>query len=177
MAQMLYATKLSETDIGVLKRLIYEINGYDVLIRTFTVADAEFTLDEVKWRELLDSRNHLRQVKEEIIAKLCAREGQPFTGEYQIDLGAGICAGGDKVRKDYIYPETPEFQNDYANMYPEAAIKLAQYPRKDERFSMATKNVTIVVTEDCTLRCSYCFAAGTPIRMADGTEKPIEHAI
>ena len=78
------------------------------------------------------------------------------------------------MRKDYIYPETPEFQNDYANMYPEAAIKLAQYPRKDERFSMATKNVTIVVTEDCTLRCSYCFAAGTPIRMADGTEKPIE---
>ena len=94
MAQMLYAAKLSETDIGVLKRLIYEINGYDVLIRTFTVADAEFTLDEVKWRELLDARNHLRQVKEEIIAKLCAREGQPFAGEYQIDLGAGILCWG-----------------------------------------------------------------------------------
>ena len=94
MAQMPYAMKLTGTDIGVLKRLIYEINGYDVLIRTFTVADAEFTLDEVKWRELLDARNHLRQVKEEIIAKLCDREGQPFTGEYQIDLGAGILCWG-----------------------------------------------------------------------------------
>ena len=59
--------------------------------------------------------------------------------------------------KDYVYPQVREFQNDYGIMYPESAQKMALYPHRDERFSMATKNVTIVVTEDCTLRCSYCY--------------------
>ena len=94
MEQMPYEMKLSESDIGVLKRLIYEVNGYDVLIRSFTVADAEFALDENKWRELLATRNHLRQVKEEIITKLCTQGGKLFTGEYQVDLGTGVLHWG-----------------------------------------------------------------------------------
>lgn len=91
---LLYEAKLSDPDLSVLKRLIYEINGYDVLIRTFSIADAEFDLDEKKWRELLAVRSHLWQMKEEIIAKLCRKENKPFTGEYHVNLEDGTLHWG-----------------------------------------------------------------------------------
>lgn len=94
MEQLTYELKLSQNDLGVLKRLFYEINGYEVLIRSFTVADAELTLEDEKWRELVDTRSRLWQMKEEIISRLCAQEDKPFSGAYKLDLNAGVLQWG-----------------------------------------------------------------------------------
>ncbi|MEG1515175.1 MAG: radical SAM peptide maturase, CXXX-repeat target family [Clostridia bacterium] len=51
-----------------------------------------------------------------------------------------------------------DFGDEYMRMYPESHDKVKQYrERNDGRFGMAVKDVTIVVTEDCNLRCSYCY--------------------
>lgn len=57
----------------------------------------------------------------------------------------------------YIRQIEKEFQDSYIDMYPESIAKTAEYKYKDERLAMAVKNVTIVVTEACQLRCKYCY--------------------
>ena len=57
----------------------------------------------------------------------------------------------------YVRKIDKEFQDAYIDMYPESIAKAAQYEHQGERLAMATKNVTVVVTEGCSLACSYCY--------------------
>lgn len=77
----------------------------------------------------------------------------------------------------YIRQIEKEFQDSYIEMYPEAISKTAQYEHKDERLAMATKNVTIVVTEGCSLACKYCVTGDTLITMGDCTTRPIRDVL
>lgn len=60
--------------------------------------------------------------------------------------------------KNIIKKILPDFSAEYAEMYPEYLEKVKAYRAKNsDRFGMAVKDVTIVVTENCNLRCSYCY--------------------
>ena len=50
-----------------------------------------------------------------------------------------------------------EFQDVYAKMYPECAPPPAYYEDGTAKTRLPTRSVTIVVTEQCNLRCSYCY--------------------
>ena len=77
----------------------------------------------------------------------------------------------------YVRQIDKEFQDSYIEMYPESIAKAAEYDYKDERRAMATKSVTIVVTEGCSLACTYCLAGETLITMADYSERPIKDVV
>lgn len=47
-----------------------------------------------------------------------------------------------------------DFQDVYTKMYPDLIVTIKQEEGKP---SLLTKNITIVVTEQCNLRCSYCY--------------------
>ena len=51
---MRHKKKIDAKDCAVLERLSFEVNGYDVLIRTFAQSGLEWNLDKEKWTELLD---------------------------------------------------------------------------------------------------------------------------
>lgn len=78
--------QLTEIDTRILQRLTFEINGYEVLIRSFLCSDQEFTLDEEKWKDLHARRNKLIHLREEILLRLLDKD---FTGNYEIDFSAG----------------------------------------------------------------------------------------
>lgn len=50
-----------------------------------------------------------------------------------------------------------DFQDSFARMYPEFAPPRNYYADGTEKTRLATRNVTIVVTEQCNLRCTYCY--------------------
>jgi uncharacterized protein len=70
-----------------------------------------------------------------------------------------------------------DFGDTFGKLYPESAPPIVYNADGTVKTRMATKNVTIVVTEECCLRCSYCLGAGTKIRMEDGTTKNIEDIV
>ena len=49
------------------------------------------------------------------------------------------------------------FQDQYPKMYPEEAEEVLHLSPED---SIITKNITFVVTENCNLRCTYCYECG-----------------
>lgn len=72
-------------------------------------------------------------------------------------------------------PDT-EFSDDFLAMYPEGHAQLEAYQQAHpDKRAMAVKSVTIVVTEDCTLRCSYCYqhAKNGGHRMTEETARRI----
>ena len=79
----------------------------------------------------------------------------------QFYFDAGYVGWYDENKGENEFEPCPPhigFNTSYAQMYPD---------------SNRTKNVTIVVTEDCPLTCSYCVSGDTRIRMADYSEVPI----
>jgi uncharacterized protein len=67
-----------------------------------------------------------------------------------------------------------DFSDYFAKLYPESAPPIAYNEDGTIKTRMATKNITIVVTEDCCLRCSYCEPKDTPILMSNWQEKAIQ---
>lgn len=62
------------------------------------------------------------------------------------------------VSKEFIKPAEPEFFDEYLKMYPEGRDVLEKYQAEHPgQRAMAVKSVTIIVTENCNLRCSYCY--------------------
>lgn len=59
---------------------------------------------------------------------------------------------------DFIKPQEDEFFDEYLKMYPEGRARLEAYQKAHPgQRALAVKSVTIVVTENCNLRCSYCY--------------------
>jgi uncharacterized protein len=58
------------------------------------------------------------------------------------------------MNKPYKLP-IEQFQDVYPKMYPFYTPVLEKLRNNDNK--MLTKNITIIVTEDCPLRCSYCY--------------------
>jgi uncharacterized protein len=48
-----------------------------------------------------------------------------------------------------------DFQDEFVEYYPELLIGRSEHLRKKNE--LAVKTITIIVTEDCSLRCSYCY--------------------
>lgn len=61
-----------------------------------------------------------------------------------------------------------QYQDMIAKLYPPDVLEV-----NGKR--VLSRNFTFKLTDDCNLRCSYCFAGDTPIFMKDGTEKAIEN--
>lgn len=70
-----------------------------------------------------------------------------------------------------------EYQDMFLRLYPELTPPPAFHPDGTQKTSLATRNVTFVVTEQCNLRCSYCNPAGTQITLADFSTKNIEDVV
>lgn len=88
---MNHEKQLTDTENRALQRLTFEIQGYDVLIRSFALADQEIPLDKEKWEDLHSRRNRLIHLRGEILARLC---GEGFTGRYEVDFSTGMLKWG-----------------------------------------------------------------------------------
>ena len=80
---MRHKKKIDAKDCAVLERLSFEVNGYDVLIRTFAQSSLEWNLDKEKWTELLDRRRRTASIIQEIVKRLCDHD---YTGKYLVDF-------------------------------------------------------------------------------------------
>ena len=77
--------ELSEKEYFLIRRLIYEIDGNNVLIRSFSISDSEFELDENKYREILNRQTESRNILFSVIENLAKEYNEIFTGKYSID--------------------------------------------------------------------------------------------
>lgn len=77
------------------------------------------------------------------------------------------------------YSKTESFQDLMSRLYPASELspevrERVLYDENGKPRKFVARTCTFQVTDDCNLRCSYCLAAGTKIRMGDYTEKNIE---
>ena len=152
--------RILDQDSHYIEKLNYELGGWTTIKNVLNSNPNLVSNDDAKWVNE-NANKAILKYNYGIETVLDDYKKIPKDRPVQFYFDAGYVGWYDENKEDNNFEPCPPhigFNTSYAQMYPD---------------SNRTKNVTIVVTEDCPLLCSYCVSGDTRIRMANYSEVPI----
>lgn len=148
---------ISPQDVAYMQMCEFEYAGLAALVKQFACVpqDSQYQVDAARFKELMDRHDRAyskyRLAHLEIANKYPCREAAD---------AAAVQSRIDYLKEVIVYdllkfqPRVPQFQDCFGAMYPECVAALNDRENKPK---LAVRSVTFVVTEQCNLRCSYCY--------------------
>lgn len=152
--------RILDQDSHYIEKLNYELGGWATIKNVLDSKPNLVSSNDIEWVNENINKAVLKY-NYGIETVLDDYKKIPKDRPVQFYFDAGYVGWYDENKGENEFEPCPPhigFNTSYAQMYPD---------------SNRTKNITIVVTEDCPLACSYCVSGDTRIRMADYSEVPI----